>query len=66
MDCENRRLEFEEKERYGKRARIATLCVFLISVCLWKTGVIYLAKAAGMAEIVAGGCVIAGVLKNRR
>lgn len=66
VDCENRRLEFEEKERYGKRARIATLCVFLISVCLWKTGVIYLAKAAGMAEIVAGGCVIAGVLKNRR
>lgn len=66
VDCENRRLELWEKERYGRRARIAAVCVFLISVCLWKADMLYLAKAAGVAEIVAGGCVIAGELKNGR
>lgn len=66
VDCENRRLEPWEKERYGKKARIAAVCVFLLSVCLRKADVLYLAKAAGVAEIVAGGCVIAGEMKNGR
>ena len=53
-----------EKEKYGKKARIRIGCMYVLYLSLHFGAIYSIAVAVGMANVIVGGCVIAGEIKN--
>ena len=64
VDNKNHRLEQWEKEKYGKKARIRIGCMYVLYLSLHFGAIYSIAVAVGMANVIVGGCVIAGEIKN--
>lgn len=64
VDNKNHRLEQWEKEKYGKKARIRIGCMYVLYLSLHFGAIYSIAVAVGIANVIVGGCVIAGEIKN--
>lgn len=60
VDNKNRRLEQWEKEKYGRRARIRVIVAYILYILLFINDFYSIATAIGMANLMVGGCVLAG------
>ena len=63
VDNKNHCLEQWEKERYGRKARIRMLCTHTLFIIMYFYAMYSVAVAVEVANLIVGGCVIAGIIK---
>lgn len=66
VDNKNRRLEQWEKDKYGRKARIRIIIAYVLYIFFNVNALHGIAIAIGTANLMVGGCVLAGVIKNYR
>ena len=64
VDNKNHRLEYWEKEKYGKKARVRIGCMYVLCIFLNFTAIRSIAITVGVTNLTVGGCVIVGKIKN--
>lgn len=66
MESANRPLDESEKKKFGARARITGILLYIVSVSLYLMKWNSIGDSIGTAEIAAGILLLAGLIKNAR